>query len=303
MGPKRKTARGSLAGTSTPNKTPTPRPDDDAMDIDSPAPAETPRAADTPTAAIHNNNPTLEDVTSDPWTDDQTSSLYKGIIRYKPTGMHKHFRIIAISEHLRNHGINAHDNPHTRIPGIWKKLNALYNMDVIDERDNAVDAEDEKIWEKYKAFSLPDEEYYQDEAWRRRFHGPDSVASSPPQIDFSMGSESGRKRKRGADGSSAAGSVAKTRASTVDDTEEDIASSPVTKSARGARSRKRAAVKAKTGSTEPDSDEEEGDEDEENSEPEDAEASSTTKSSRGAAKNKGRARVQTTSTRRSRGRK
>ena len=48
--------------------------------------------------------------------------------------MHKHFRMLSISQHLRNHGHNPKSEPHTGIPGIWKKLDSLYNLRVLDER-------------------------------------------------------------------------------------------------------------------------------------------------------------------------
>ena len=48
--------------------------------------------------------------------------------------MHKHFRMLSISQHLRNHGHNPKSEPHTGIPGIWKKLVSLYNLKVLDER-------------------------------------------------------------------------------------------------------------------------------------------------------------------------
>lgn len=48
--------------------------------------------------------------------------------------MHKHFRMIAISENLRNHGYTAAKDDHTRIPGIWEKLKGLYNLEALDER-------------------------------------------------------------------------------------------------------------------------------------------------------------------------
>lgn len=49
-------------------------------------------------------------------------------------GMHKHFRMVAISENLRNHGYTSAKDDHTRIPGIWEKLNGLYNLEALDER-------------------------------------------------------------------------------------------------------------------------------------------------------------------------
>lgn len=47
-------------------------------------------------------------------------------------GIHKHFRMLAISEHLKSQGYATDE--HTRIPGIWKKLGTLYNLPALDER-------------------------------------------------------------------------------------------------------------------------------------------------------------------------
>lgn len=48
--------------------------------------------------------------------------------------MHKHFRMIAISEFLKTQGYAPANALHTRIPGIWRKLNTLYNLPALDER-------------------------------------------------------------------------------------------------------------------------------------------------------------------------
>jgi hypothetical protein len=49
-------------------------------------------------------------------------------------GMHKHFRMVAISEFMKSQGYAPSDAEHTRIPGIWKKLGNLYNLPALDER-------------------------------------------------------------------------------------------------------------------------------------------------------------------------
>ena len=135
MPPKRK-ARSSLASVSTP-KTPTPLRDEDSVDVDTPQAADTPATpAATTTSNNKHNYPPDAEVLGNLWTADQESSLFKAIIRWKPTGMHKHFRMLSISEHLRNHGFDPDVEAHTRIPSIWAKLRTQYDLDIIDDRDN-----------------------------------------------------------------------------------------------------------------------------------------------------------------------
>lgn len=49
-------------------------------------------------------------------------------------GFHKHFRMIALSQHLQQHGYTTSNEEHIRIPGIWNKLGRLYNLEALDER-------------------------------------------------------------------------------------------------------------------------------------------------------------------------
>ena len=42
--------------------------------------------------------------------------------------------MIAISQHLRNNGYTTPGDEHTRIPGIWKKLQSSYNLEALDDR-------------------------------------------------------------------------------------------------------------------------------------------------------------------------
>ncbi|KAI1330844.1 chromatin modification-related protein EAF7-domain-containing protein [Xylariaceae sp. FL0255] len=318
MPPKRKSK--ALTEVSTPKASATPAQDEDAMDIDTPKASETPRAADTPTTSKP-NGPSDTEILNDLWTEDQTSSLFKAIIRWKPSGMHKHFRMIAISEHLRNHGFDPDVETHTRIPGIWRKLEQFFNMDMIDERDNSFDyvnalGGDEAPEEIYRPFELPPNEFH-DLMWARAAadeNEPDNWSESEvdKESTTTKPTKSTRKRKRAdtataADGSSVAGSAtAKTtrRSSTVEDTDQETpaASSPVGRSARRARSQKRAAAKAKTESAASegegeeeeedngDDDEEEGGDEEENEdseggeeedEEEETEAPTTRSSGRG----------------------
>lgn len=216
----------------------------------------------------------------------------------KNPGMHKHFRVIAISEHLRNHGFDPDIETHTRIPGIWIKLREFYDVDMIDERDNSFDyvrslggdeAPEEIYWH---SFELPPDEFH-DDMWSRAaadenerdidwLNSDDNNEKNPGTTK--KGGAARKRKRRGAggggggedaDASSVAGSTTnKTQRSSTVDTDRDTpaVSSPVSRSARGTRSQKRAAAKAKTEDVESPHDEEE---EEEEDEDEDNEADSS----------------------------
>ncbi|KAI0899966.1 CT20-domain-containing protein [Annulohypoxylon nitens] len=280
MPPKRKSKGATLAEVSTPKASSTPR-DEDAMDVDTPQAADTPRAADTPTASKPSLPPPSE-ILNNLWTDDQEASLFKAVIRWKPSGIHKHFRMISISEHLRNHGFDPDVETHTRIPCIWDKLRLFYNMEAIDERDNSFDYNigegdgQEESEQKYNDFELPADDFHE-LIWERAAAKP-GEESAPSDADIDVpnkpASAVGRKRKRGGtrgagaaeDAASVAGSTTtKTRASTVEDTDQEtpLPSSPAARTRGAQKQKQRAAARAKAESPEPDVEEEAAEEEEE----------------------------------------
>ena len=151
------------------------------------------------------------------------------------SGIHRHFRMIALSEHLRNHGYDPRVHAHTRIPGIWAKLRSLYNMDIIDERENSFEYEDD-VKDKYMEFRLPEEDYEEELFMRGKRRGSDA-GSSPSRLNRSPSPQVTRKRKRG-------DTVMKPRdSSVVDDTDEartsPARSSPPKATTRSGRSTNR----------------------------------------------------------------
>ncbi|KAK4505479.1 hypothetical protein PRZ48_003442 [Zasmidium cellare] len=89
----------------------------------------------TPVAATPEK--TDEQILNDPWTDDEEIGLFKGLMRWKPTGIHKHFRLMALHSWMLENNYIHPRNEHTKPPGIWAKLNTLYDLPALDARENA----------------------------------------------------------------------------------------------------------------------------------------------------------------------
>lgn len=80
----------------------------------------------------------LPSLQSDPWTPDQELNLLKALVKFKPVGLHAHFRMLSIHAFLQASGTCTAEDEHTRIPGIWAKLRTLYDLERLDEREDAV---------------------------------------------------------------------------------------------------------------------------------------------------------------------
>ncbi|KAK3661306.1 hypothetical protein LTR56_000429 [Elasticomyces elasticus] len=128
------------------------------------------------------------------WTDEEELGLFKGLMTWKPTGIHKHFRLLALHHFLlSNHYIHPR-NEHTKPAGLWRKLNTLYDLEALDEREDARQLSDLSLEDEDQErgdgesdayseaenkihrleFELPQEnggegEGYGEMMWRRRF--------------------------------------------------------------------------------------------------------------------------------------
>ncbi|KAJ5147223.1 hypothetical protein N7526_000575 [Penicillium atrosanguineum] len=162
-------------------------------------------SANTPGSSESAGKPELEhDFLSDPWTDEQETALLKAIIKWKPVGLHKHFRMLAIADYLKSQGFGPSTADHMRIPGIWKKLGTLYNLEALDERENSVitgtNDDDEDNHDMYCPFELPYDEYG-DMMFERRLAAEGSssprLAVTPSRPRSSPAPSRGRKSTRG----------------------------------------------------------------------------------------------------------
>ena len=101
--------------------------------------------------------------------------------------MHKHFRMISIHNDMTSHGFAGEKAPHTRIPGIWKKLDQLYDLETLDARENeftfgdSPDPTHRDDDELLPHFELPEDEFGE-MMWRSRFRDSESPGKSSPPL-------------------------------------------------------------------------------------------------------------------------
>ncbi|KAF9436198.1 hypothetical protein BGZ76_004582 [Entomortierella beljakovae] len=76
------------------------------------------------------------------WDETMEMTLFYAAIKFKPIGMHKHFRMINLHKQFNK---NSH-TPCT-IAELWEKLGTMYDQQTLDEREDSgmfVDEDDEE---------------------------------------------------------------------------------------------------------------------------------------------------------------
>jgi MRG-binding protein len=97
--------------------------------------------------------------------------------------------MISIHADMRSHGYATEDAPHTRIPGIWRKLHELFDLEILDERENAYlfsEEPDPAVHDEamnIPEFELPEHDFGE-LMWHKRFQEDDDseTTSSPPEF-------------------------------------------------------------------------------------------------------------------------
>ncbi|KTW32401.1 uncharacterized protein T551_00491 [Pneumocystis jirovecii RU7] len=113
------------------------------------------------------------------WTVDEEIALLRAVCKYRPIGIHKHFRIISIMQEMNSFMIKSAD--------IWEKLKTLYNLELLDEiserfRNGKDNQRKEDLAQEpyFTEFLLPWEEYGEIMEEHRR--ASNSTSTSPPHL-------------------------------------------------------------------------------------------------------------------------
>ncbi|BFZ61461.1 esa1-associated factor [Saitoella coloradoensis] len=143
---------------------------------------------------------------ADEWTADEEIELLRQVCRYRPVGIHKHFRMVSIAKSLNGTAADAR----YPIKRIWAKLATLYDLQKLDELDAvnpdtpdasgattpATNAPDVIPDTPYTEFTLPVVEYGY--LMLRHAKGQDddgmSLATSPAQLSNYTFTSKGRKQ-------------------------------------------------------------------------------------------------------------
>ncbi|KAF9099975.1 hypothetical protein BGX29_006860 [Mortierella sp. GBA35] len=81
--------------------------------------------------------------TENTWDETMEMALFYAAIKFKPVGMHKHFRMVNLHKHF-----NKHSPTPCTISELWEKLGTMYDLQTLDEREDSglfADEEEEDV--------------------------------------------------------------------------------------------------------------------------------------------------------------
>ncbi|KAF9124403.1 hypothetical protein BGW39_008233 [Mortierella sp. 14UC] len=95
------------------------------------------------------------------WGEAMEMALFYAAIKFKPVGMHKHFRMVNLHKHF-----NKHSPTPCTIAELWEKLGSMYDLQTLDEREDSGlfadedDEEEEDSDDEEKDFSFKNSEEF-----------------------------------------------------------------------------------------------------------------------------------------------
>ncbi|EGF77763.1 hypothetical protein BATDEDRAFT_27474 [Batrachochytrium dendrobatidis JAM81] len=118
------------------------------------------------------------------WTPEMEMTLFQAVAKYRPIGVHKHFRILNVQRF-----INTHMGTDISIQELWNRLSIYYNIEKLDEL--ADDTEADVPYERrihraifpfttLRDFTLPSEDFY--ELMDERRKAESSSTGSPEHL-------------------------------------------------------------------------------------------------------------------------
>ncbi|OAQ30265.1 hypothetical protein K457DRAFT_18619 [Linnemannia elongata AG-77] len=100
--------------------------------------------------------------TESSWDETMEMALFYAAIKFKPVGMHKHFRMVNLHKHF-----NKHSPTPCTIAELWEKLGTMYDLQTLDEREDSglfadedEDEEEDSDEEEEKDFSFKNSEEF-----------------------------------------------------------------------------------------------------------------------------------------------
>ncbi|KAF9539723.1 hypothetical protein EC957_005097 [Mortierella hygrophila] len=100
--------------------------------------------------------------TESSWDESMEMALFYAAIKFKPVGMHKHFRMVNLHKHF-----NKHSPTPCTIAELWEKLGTMYDLQTLDEREDSgmfadedEDEEEDSDEEEEKDFSFKNSEEF-----------------------------------------------------------------------------------------------------------------------------------------------